>query len=180
MHSTPTLLIYLAKFSRKACQVGGQRSGAARYAKLQDKRARAIQMGKEGASCRQIAKALGVGKSTVNDWLRGVRCTARNGPRRRVSGEVQYKHVRVKGKNCARSPSASPDTPTEKPDQTKVDREIPRLASRRVSQAARPAIELGQDKKPCSIGEESRGEGAEQLTFLDALGYSDGYGYGAS
>ena len=49
----------------------GRRSGAVRRAASENQRARASIMRDEGASIRDIAAALEVGKSTVADWLSG-------------------------------------------------------------------------------------------------------------
>lgn len=49
----------------------GRKSGASRLAASEDKRASARLMYAQGQSVRQIAQALGVGKSTVGDWVSG-------------------------------------------------------------------------------------------------------------
>ena len=49
----------------------GRKSGAARLAASADKRASARLMYVQGQSIRQIAQALGVGRSTVGDWVSG-------------------------------------------------------------------------------------------------------------
>jgi len=50
---------------------GGVASGVARLAASEDKRASALLMRAQGQSIRAIAKALGVGRSTVGDWVSG-------------------------------------------------------------------------------------------------------------
>jgi hypothetical protein len=50
---------------------GGAASGVARLAASEDKRATARLMYAQGQSVRQIAQVLGVGKSTVGDWVSG-------------------------------------------------------------------------------------------------------------
>lgn len=50
---------------------GGVVSGVARLAKNADKREEARVMQAQGQSIRAIAKALGVGRSTVGDWVSG-------------------------------------------------------------------------------------------------------------
>ena len=76
-----------ARYSERACKAGGQRSGAIRYEKNADKRAKAVQMDKAGRSCREIAKALDVAPSTVSRWLRGLRFEERDGKPRHVLHE---------------------------------------------------------------------------------------------
>lgn len=62
---------HTSEIQAKRGKKGGVASGLARMAASEDKRASARLMHAQGDSIRQIAKVLGVGKSTVGDWVSG-------------------------------------------------------------------------------------------------------------
>ena len=112
-----------AKYSERACKTGGQRSGAIRYEKNADKRAKAVQMGKAGKSCREIAKALGVAPSTVSRWLRGLRFEERDGKPRRVLHKGIVQSISRQNEQPALAHPGSYNTP-ETPKNPIRDRDL--------------------------------------------------------
>ena len=62
-----------ARYHRRACVKGGLNSGEARRHQNDDKKTEALSLAADGQSCRQIAEALSIGKSTVHRWIKDAR-----------------------------------------------------------------------------------------------------------
>ena len=179
-----------ARYSERACKTGGQRSGAIRYEKNTDKRAKVVQMGKAGKSCREIAKALDVAPSTVSRWLRGVRFEERDGKPRCVLHEgIIVQSISRENEQPALAHPGSCNTP-ETPKNPIRDRDLFRDAGGCLRfyerdgmpggpgscniPTERPLSAAQRDASPIADCQDGHSQEVAQLTLFDMSG---GYGY---